>query len=197
MILTLGGIVETHSNNTANHVNRVAEYSKVIAKAFGMNEDEIEVLKFAFPMHDVEKIGIADDILNKPGKLSEEEFEKIKKHTVIGYELLKNSEREILKLASEIAYQHHERWDGKGYPRGLKGKDINIYARITAIADVFDALTQKRIYKEPWSIEKVIDFIKEGKNTLFDGELVELFLENIDEILDIKNKYKDKEKKEI
>jgi response regulator RpfG family c-di-GMP phosphodiesterase len=179
----LGEVVESRSHEAANHVNRVATISYNLAVLSGMKEEEAYKLKFASPMHDVGKIGIADSILLKPGKFEENEFEKMKKHAQIGYDILKGSKREILQMASIVAYEHHEKWDGSGYPRGLKGEDIHIYGRITAIADVYDALTQKRIYKEPWPQEKVIEFIKDQSGKHFDPHLVEVFLNNYQEII--------------
>jgi len=182
LILRLGAVIENRSEEVAGHVKRVAKISHLLAIKYGLDEEEAMRLEMASPMHDIGKVAIPDEILLKPGRLSKEEFEIIKTHSTIGYDILKCGQREILKTASIIAYEHHERWDGMGYPRGLKGDKIHIYGRITAIADVFDALTYKRVYKEPWPVDKAIEFIKEGSGLQFDPKLVDIFLENIGEI---------------
>ena len=140
VLFTLGAIGESRSRETFNHVKRVAEYSKLIALKLGLDSKSAELLKMASPMHDIGKVGIPDAILNKPGKLTADEFEIMKTHAVLGYEMLNVSTRPLLKAAAIVAHEHHEKFDGTGYPRGLKGKDIHVYGRITAIADVFDAL---------------------------------------------------------
>ncbi|MCP4137582.1 MAG: DUF3369 domain-containing protein [bacterium] len=190
VITTLGEVVETRSKETANHVTRVSEFSSILATRLDLDVTEVEMLRLASPMHDVGKIGIPDSILNKPGRLTDEEFDIIKTHTTIGYEILKSSNREIMKMATIVALQHHERWDGKGYPNGTKGKDIHIYGRITAVADVFDALTHKRVYKEPWEVEKVVNIFKEERGKQFDPEITDIFLELIDDFLEINEKFK-------
>ncbi len=182
IVETLGEVVESRSKEVANHVNRVAIVSYILAVAVGLDEEEAIKIKMASPMHDIGKIGIADNILLKPGHLSIDEFEQMKAHTTIGRDILGSSDREILKAASIIAYQHHERWDGEGYPQGLKGEEIHIYGRITSIADVFDALSEKRIYKEAWSEEKVLDYFREKRGKQFDPNLVDLFFENLIQI---------------
>ncbi len=142
-------------------------------------------------MHDIGKVGIPDHILKKPGKLTDTEFDIMKSHAEIGYNILKDSKRDILKAAALISLTHHEKYDGTGYPRGLKGFDIHIYGRITAIADVFDALGSDRIYKKAWEDEKIFKLLKEGKGKHFDPLLVDLFMNNIDIFLEIRNNYKD------
>lgn len=191
IIELLGEVVETRSKETANHVKRVAEFSYLMAIEYGMDEDEAELLRKASPMHDVGKIGIPDGILNKPGKLTDDEYETIKTHTIIGYELLHHSEREILQAASIVALQHHERWDGRGYPNKLEKEDIHIYGRITSIADVFDALSHKRHYKEAWSIDQTFEFIVEHKGDMFDPGLVDMFMGIRDKIEAIYEAYPD------
>jgi response regulator RpfG family c-di-GMP phosphodiesterase len=188
IIERLGSIVESRSKEAACHIYRVANISYVLAKAYGMSEDEANKLRLASPMHDIGKIGIPDSILLKPAKLNKDEYEIIKTHTDIGRDILDGSNRDLLKLAKIVAYEHHERWDGKGYPRGLKREETSIYGRITAIADVFDALTQKRIYKEPWEIDKALDYFKQERGKQFDPVLVDLLLENIDKIKEISKK---------
>ena len=191
VIFTLGSIAESRSNETANHVKRVAEYSYVLAKKFGLDEDEAQLLKIASPMHDIGKVGIPDSILNKPGKLTDDEFHIMKSHAEIGYEMLKNSNREILKAAAIVSYEHHEKWNGSGYPRRLKGEDIHIYGRITALADVFDALGSARCYKEAWPLNKILDLIKNESGKHFDPKLASLMLDNLDDFLLIRDNYID------
>ena len=191
LIYRLGEVGETRSKETGNHVKRVANYSKLLAKKAGMEEDEATRLFAASPMHDIGKIGIPDSILNKPGKLSDEEWIVMKSHASIGFDILKGSEREILKAAAIIAYTHHEKWDGSGYPKGLKEEEIHLYGRITAIADVFDALGSDRVYKKSWPLEKILDFFMMQKGKHFDPNLIDLFMSNLDEFLLIRDKYKD------
>ncbi len=189
LLYRLGEISEIRSEETGQHVRRVSEMVGVLAKAYGMDDAEVELIKTAAPMHDVGKIGIPDSLLLKPGLFTDEERDEMKAHTTIGYHLFKNSTRKMLSTAAIIAHEHHEKWDGTGYPQGLKGENIHIYGRITAIADVFDALTHKRIYKEAWSIEETLEFIKAESGASFEPKLVDLFFENLDEILQIRNKF--------
>lgn len=191
VIFTLGEIVETRSKETANHVRRVAEYSWILARALGSSSEEANILRLASPMHDIGKIGIPDLILNKPGKLTPEEFEVIKTHTIIGYEVLKQSNRRIMKTAATIALQHHERWDGQGYPYGILGEEIDLFSRITSVCDVYDALSHKRIYKDAWPEEEVHNYIKSMRSKMFDPNVVDKFFEHIDDIIAIKEKYPD------
>ena len=191
IIYKMGEIGESRSNETGNHVKRVAEYSNLLATLCGLNEKECEILFTASPMHDIGKVGIPDSILNKPGKLDEDEWKIMRKHTVIGYNILKNSKREILKAAAIVAMTHHEKWDGSGYPRNLKGEDIHIYGRITAIADVFDALGSDRCYKKAWEDEAIFKLLEDEKGKHFDPKLIDLFFENIEQFKEIRNKYKD------
>jgi response regulator RpfG family c-di-GMP phosphodiesterase len=189
VIVTLGEVVENNSQDLANHVKRVAEVSYLLAIKAGLGEARAEVLRFASPMHDVGKVGIPDSILLKPGKISAAEFEQIKPHTSIGYEILRKSRREIMETAAVIARQHHERWDGRGYPQGLAGEKIHIYARITGLADVFDALCHRRVYKEAWNTEKVIRAIRNERGAHFDPQLVDVFLSDLGEFLAINEKF--------
>jgi len=181
VLLAMGAISETRSQETANHVRRVAEYSGRLAELAGLSQDKVELLKLASPMHDIGKVGIPDHILSKPGELTADEWAIMKTHATLGYELLRTSSRPILKAAAVIAHEHHEKWDGSGYPRGLAGKDIHIFGRITAVADVFDALASERAYKPAWAITKIIDFFRRSSGTHFEPVLVGLFLENIGE----------------
>lgn len=192
IIEKLGELSECRSQETGQHVRRVAEYSALLAQFSDLSSDEIEKIRMASPMHDIGKIGIPDDILMKPGKLSEDEFKIMKTHSKKGYDVFYNSKREVLQAAAVIAHEHHERWDGKGYPQGLMGKDIHIYGRITALADVFDALGSERVYKKAWPLDKIIDFLKSEAGRQFDPDLVTLFLDNIDAFITVRDKFLDK-----
>lgn len=191
VIFTMGSICESRSNETGSHVKRVAQYSYLLAKLYGLPQKECELLRYASPVHDIGKVAIPDSILQKPARLTSKEFEKMKEHTSIGYDMLKNSNRDILKAAATIAHEHHERWDGTGYPNALKKQNIHIFGRITALCDVFDALASKRCYKEAWKLEEILKLIKEEKAKQFDPVLVDLFLDNLDDFLRIKDKYVD------
>jgi len=191
VIYKMGEIGETRSKETRNHVKRVAEYSKLLALSYGLCEHEANILFTASPMHDIGKVGIPDSILKKPAKLTYEEFEVMKSHTDIGYNVLKGSNREVLNAASIVSHEHHEKWDGTGYPRGLKGEEIHIYGRITAIADVFDALGSQRCYKEAWDDKRIFALFKEERGKQFDPKLVDLFFAHKDNFLQIRNTYKD------
>jgi len=189
IIFTMAEVGESRSKETGNHVKRVAEYSKLLALKSGMREEEAEKLKQASPLHDIGKVGIPDSILNKPGLLTPEEWTMMKTHVDIGYALLKESRREVLKAAAIVVYEHHERWDGSGYPRGLKGEDIHIYGRITALADVFDALGSDRCYKKAWEDEKIFALLKEERGRHFDPALVDLFFEHLEAFLAVRSQY--------
>ena len=190
VVFTMGAIGESRSKETGHHVKRVAEYSKVLALKYGLSDSESELLKQASPMHDIGKIAIPDSILNKPGRFDDEERKIMDTHADLGYEMLNSSQRPLLKLAAIVAHQHHEKWDGSGYPRGLKGEDIDINGRITAIADVFDALGSDRIYKKAWEDERIFNLFKEERGKHFDPKLVDIFFDNLDTFLGIRNKYK-------
>lgn len=189
VILTLGEIVETRSLETAHHVTRVAEICFNLALMSGMDEKDCDLIRLASPMHDVGKIGVPEAILNKPGKLTSEEFEIVKTHAQIGYEILKKSNRSIMQAAAIIALQHHEKWDGSGYPKGLAGEDIHIFGRIAAIADVFDALSHERCYKEKWSLDRIVNFFETETGNHFDPVLVEIFLSHLDIFEEINNMF--------
>ena len=191
LLSTLGDVIETRSHDTANHVRRVAAYAALLGEKYGLSTEDIALLQAAAPMHDIGKIGIPDAILNKPGKLSTAEYEMIKHHTVIGQRILHTSDRKLMSSARAIALQHHERWDGTGYPCGLKGEEINLLARICALADVYDALSLGRVYKAAWPKEKVLRFIREERGGMFDPRIVDLFFENLDELEGIKLRLSD------
>lgn len=195
IIYTLGEVTEARSEGMGNHVKRVSKYCELLSKKYGLSEEEVQIIKMAAPIHDIGKVAIPDNILHKPGKLTSEEFEIMKTHSALGYNMLKNSNRRVLKAASIIAHQHHEKYDGTGYPQGLKGEDIHIYGRISCIADVFDALGSKRVYKDPWPLEKILDYFKEESGHLFDPKLIKIFFENIEEIISIRDKFTDEERK--
>ncbi|MBF0266704.1 MAG: HD domain-containing protein [Gammaproteobacteria bacterium] len=191
VVFTMGAIGESRSKETGNHVKRVALYSELFALYYGLDAKEAEMLKQASPMHDIGKVAIPDAILNKPARFTPEEFEKMKEHAVLGYDMLKFSQRPLLKMAATVAYEHHEKWNGSGYPRGTSGEDIHIYGRITAIADVFDALGSARVYKPAWEDEKIFTLFREERGKHFDPKLIDIFFEYLDEFLEIRNSLKD------
>lgn len=189
MVMKLGEVVEYKSKETANHTIRVAEMAAVVGQKAGLSEEECNLLRFSAPMHDVGKIGIEDRLLNKPGKLTEDEYEVMKQHSKIGYELFKNSKRELLTSCAIVALQHHERWDGNGYPNGLEGHNIHLFGRIVALVDVFDALTHNRVYKPAWSVENAKVYILNERGKHFDPELVDVFMDALPQILEIMDKF--------
>lgn len=191
VVFTMGAIGESRSKETGNHVKRVAEYSFLLAKYYGLSEEECELLKQASPMHDIGKVAIPDAVLNKPGRFNEEERKIMDTHAQLGYEMLKHSNRSLLKAASIVAYEHHEKYNGTGYPNKIKGEDIHIYGRITALADVFDALGSDRVYKKAWDDEKIFNLFKEERGEHFDPKLIDIFFENLDQFLEIRNTLKD------
>jgi len=180
---------EYKDEDTGAHIKRMSRYCAAIARRMGLDESTIETILYAAPMHDLGKIGIPDLILVKPAKLDPVEWEIMKLHTVIGANILKGSDAAFIALGETIARCHHEKWDGSGYPGGLKGTEIPIAGRIAAIADVFDALTSKRPYKEPFSVEKSLTIIMEGRGSHFDPDVVDAFFAIQDEILTIKQQY--------
>jgi len=192
MIYRLGEAVETRSRETGNHVKRVAEISKVLALGYGLNLEEAQVLRAASPLHDVCMIGVPDTILNKPGKLESEEWGIVQNHALLGYAMLKDSEHELIRAGATIAQQHHEKWDGTGYPAGKAGEEIHVFGRITAIADVFDALGCDRPYKKAWPLDDVIAHMRAKRGKHFDPKLVDVLMENLKEVLDIRDRYADK-----
>lgn len=189
IIRKLGRAAEYKDNDTGLHVERMSRYAYLIAKAYGLNEHLSELLLNASPMHDIGKIGVPDNILKKPGKLNKEEWLLMAEHTRIGGHIIGESKTELLATAKIVAEQHHEKWNGKGYPEQLKKTEIHLFARLTAIADVFDALTSKRPYKEAWAVEDAVAFIKNEKGGHFDPKGVEAFMAALPEILEIKNEF--------
>ena len=191
IINKLASAAEFKDQETSKHTKRVGLYSALLAEKYGLSQEDIAKIELAAPMHDAGKIGIADKILLKPDKLSKNEFEMMKTHTQLGHDLLFDEENEYLKAAALIALEHHEKWDGTGYPHGKEGEEISIFGRIVAIADVFDALISVRPYKEPWSFEKAHTLLNENSGTHFDPALIALFNENIEKIRTIYQELKD------
>jgi response regulator RpfG family c-di-GMP phosphodiesterase len=191
VVFTMGAIGESRSKETGNHVKRVAEYSKILALYYGLDTAMAEMIKQASPMHDIGKVAIPDSILNKPGRLDDKERVIMNTHATLGYEMLKHSNRPLLKMAATLAHEHHEKWDGTGYPKGLKGEEIHIAGRITALADVFDALGSSRCYKKAWDDEQIFKMFQEEKGKHFDPQLIDIFFENLDEFLKIRETFKD------
>lgn len=190
-VLRLARAAEFRDPETGSHISRMAHYAALIARQAGMPEQSINTLLLAAPMHDVGKMGTPDHILLKPGRLDADELEIMRQHAVIGYEILKNSSSPVLQMAAEIALNHHEKFDGSGYPHGKSGHNIPISGRIVAVADVFDALTSDRPYKTAWPLEKAREYLLEGKGSHFDPECVDHFLAGWDEVLEIRKKYRD------
>ncbi|MBF0436979.1 MAG: DUF3369 domain-containing protein [Magnetococcales bacterium] len=186
---TLGEVIEARSGETGHHVRRVAEGSRVLASLIGLSQEEVELIWLASPLHDLGKIGISDAILNKPGKLNQEEWAKIQDHPRLGCKILQGQDKEVIKAGRFICSQHHEKWDGSGYPEGLAGEEIHIFARITAVIDVFDSLYHKRSYKEPWPLEKIIALFKEERGKHFEPRLIDIFLDNLNIFLGIQKSY--------
>lgn len=194
IIEKLGKAAEFKDNETGLHVIRVSKYTYILALAVGMSENDAEMVMNAAPMHDVGKIGIPDNILKKPGKLTNEEFDAMKAHCQIGAEVIGDDVSELLQLAKVVAMTHHEKWNGYGYPNKLVGEDIPLAGRIVAITDVFDALTSVRPYKKAWSVEDAVNLLKKEAGKHFDPELVPLFIKALPEIVKIKQKYAENEK---
>lgn len=191
VIFTLGEVIESRSQETGNHVRRVAEFSHLLALKAGLDEKQAHLLRLAAPMHDIGKVGIPDAILLKHAQLTFDEYETIKFHTEIGHQILKNSHRDIMEAAVVVAWQHHERWDGSGYPRGLKGDQIHIFGRIVALADVFDALLHRRVYKPAWQPDAVLEYIRQKRGTQFDPQLTDILLENSAQFIALNAAYPD------
>ncbi|WP_457748670.1 HD domain-containing phosphohydrolase [Sulfurimonas sp.] len=191
VVFTMGAIGESRSKETGNHVKRVAEYSRLLALFYGLSEKEAEMLKQASPMHDIGKVAIPDAVLNKPGRFNAEERAIMDTHAELGYQMLHHSQRPLLQAAAIVAYEHHEKWDGSGYPRGLQGENIHIYGRITALADVFDALGSDRVYKKAWDDERIFTLFREERAKHFDPKLIDIFFENLEKFLEIRDQFRD------
>lgn len=180
MTYLAASIAELKSKETGEHLRRVAEFCYLFCKFLGHDEAECEKVKMAAVLHDIGKVGISDEILNKPDKLNDQEWEIMKSHSMLGYEMLIDSEFELMRLAATIALEHHERWDGEGYPHGKKGENIALVGRICSVADVFDSLLDKRVYKEPWEEKVVRDYFGMMKGSQFDPNITDILLENFD-----------------
>ena len=189
IIRRLGRAAEYRDNETGLHVIRMSHYSRIIALEMGMTKVEADFLLNVAPMHDIGKIGIPDSVLLKPDRLNDDEWEAMRQHCSFGAEIIGEHQSELLEEARVIALTHHERWNGKGYPRGIKGEAIPLSGRIVAIADIFDALTSNRPYKKAWPVEKALEFIKEESGEHFDPQLVSFFCKAFPEVLKIKAKY--------
>lgn len=191
VLIKLSKVAEYKNPESLNHFLRVGLISSLIAEKLGIDEEKCELLMLASTMHDIGKIGIPDRILQKSGRLEPDEWEIMKKHPIIGYELLYDEESELLQMAAIIALEHHERWDGRGYPFGKKEKEISLWARIVSVADNFDTLTTDKCDRASWSIDEAVNYMEVMKEKAFDPQVVNIFLENIEKIIEIKEKYKD------
>lgn len=176
---SLGAIIDTHSSQAENHLRRVADSARLLAQKAGLAESEVELLWLAAPLHDLGKIAIPDMILTKPGKLTAEEWKLMQSHTEVGERLLSNNSHHVLQLGATIAHMHHEQWNGMGYPKGLAGEEIPIFARITTLIDIFDTLCHDRYYEKAWEMPRILAFIQQERGTLFDPRLVDLFLADL------------------
>ncbi|MCD4783070.1 MAG: HD domain-containing protein [Candidatus Eremiobacteraeota bacterium] len=191
MIQKLSVAAEYRDEDTANHIKRMSSYSAIITKHMGYSNDFVDSILFTSPMHDIGKLGVPDSILLKPGKLNKEEWEEMQRHALYGKKILEGSSHDLIRTAESIAISHHEKWNGKGYPSGLAGEDIPIEGRIVALADVFDALSSKRCYKNAFPLEKTIAIIKNDTGTHFDPKVSEAFFKGLDEIMVVYNKYRE------
>ena len=190
--LRLGMASEYRDLETGMHIKRISHYSALLGKLSGMDEEQERLLLYSSPLHDIGKIGIPDAILLKHGKLDDKEFKLMKEHTTIGGLMLQDGERyPIIKAGQIIAQQHHEKYNGSGYPLGLSGEDIHVYSRIVSIVDVFDALSSKRVYKDAFSLEKTLEIMKDGEGSHFDPILLNLFIDNLDSFLEIRDSFTD------
>ncbi|MBT3224319.1 MAG: two-component system response regulator [Proteobacteria bacterium] len=190
-VVRLSRAAEYKDDDTGAHVLRMSHYAMAVGKKLGMSDGEAKALLHAAPMHDIGKIGIPDNILLKPGRLNDEEWQIMRRHSYMGAQILRDSRAGVIQLGEIVAYTHHEKWDGSGYPQGLSGTDIPLVGRVTAIGDVFDALTSKRPYKDPFSLEKSFAIIREGRGSHFDPDVVDAFFEVIVEILEYKERFAD------
>lgn len=189
LIFTMGEICETRSQETGQHVKRVSEYAYLLATLYG--SEDADLIHRAAPMHDVGKVAIPDAILNKCSRLTEEEWNIMQTHTTLGFNMLSFSKRPLLQMAATIALEHHEKWDGTGYPHQLVGEKIHLAARVTSLADVFDALGSARCYKPAWELPEVLAYIKQKRGEQFEPLLVDLFFDHLDEFLIIRDKFAD------
>ncbi|MGV6826968.1 MAG: DUF3369 domain-containing protein [bacterium] len=191
IVFTLGTIAEFRSRETGHHIRRVSRNAQLLGQLYGLNEKECELLLMAMPMHDIGKIAIPDAILHKPGALDDDEWKIMKTHAALGADMLKGANLTLFRAAAIIAEQHHEKWDGTGYPAGLSGESIHLYARIASLSDVFDALSHERAYKHAWPLDQVIEFFRDQRGKHFDPELTDLLLEHVDKFVAIAEEYRD------
>lgn len=191
VIHRLGLAAEYRDNETGLHIIRMSKVSSALAEAAGLDTDQCELILNSSPMHDIGKLGIPDSVLLKPGKLNDEEWKVMQGHTTIGAEILSGGDTELLEQAQLIAISHHEKWDGSGYPNGLKGEEIPLVGRIVALADVFDALTSERPYKKAWSVRQAVEYIKEMSGTQFDPALVDVFISILPKVQEISERYRE------
>jgi len=194
-VFMLGEAGHFNDTDTGVHIWRMSAYARILADELGWDTEQAEMLELAAPMHDTGKIGISDNILKAPRKLKADEWKIMQTHSELGHRILKNGNTPLFKMAANIALYHHERWDGSGYPSGLSGENIDIAARIVAIADVFDALTMQRPYKEAWSLEEALNEIERGSGSHFDPKLVKIFINSSSKIVSIKEMWDKQEKK--
>ena len=191
IVYKLGEVIEVRSQETGNHIKRVANYTKLLALKMGIAEEEAELIKMASTLHDIGKVSVPDSILLKPGKLTREEFEIMKKHTTVGHDILVNSNKKILRVAAEISLEHHEKFDGTGYPKGLLGQEISLKSRIIALVDVFDALGTDRVYKKKWALPEILAYLEEQRGKHFDPQILDMFFKSMDEIIEIRDRLED------
>jgi response regulator RpfG family c-di-GMP phosphodiesterase len=191
MVVALSEAIEARSRETGNHVRRVAEYSRLLAQLSGLDEETAHLLYLAAPLHDAGKIAIPDAVLNKPGPHTDDEQVVMRQHAELGRRIFEEHHSPVLKAAAIVAGEHHERWDGNGYPNGYRGEQIHIFGRITALADVFDALTHERCYKEAWPLKRTLQYLVEERGRRFDPELVDIFMQNLDQFVAIHNRLAD------
>ena len=189
LVYMMSTLADKHCEETSGHVERVAEYSYLISRLLGYGEEQAELIKKSSAMHDIGKVTTPDNILHKPSKHTKEEALIMKDHAQAGYEILQKSKLPLMQVAAIIAHQHHEKWDGSGYPRGLKGKEIHIIGRIVAFADVLDALSSSRKYKDGWNLDEIFAFLKSQRGKHFDPRITDLFMDNFGLFLEIRDKY--------
>ncbi len=190
IIRKLGIAAEYKDNETGNHIIRMSKTCYLIAEAYGFDQDKMDLFLHTSPMHDIGKIGIPDKVLQKPGKLDPDEWEIMKSHCAIGAEIIGKAESEIMRASKIVAYQHHEKWNGEGYPEGLAGEDIHIYGRIAAVADVFDALISERPYKRAWPVDEAVEYIVGESRKHFDPDVVIAFMKALPEIKKVVEQYR-------
>ncbi|MBA56450.1 MAG: two-component system response regulator [Pseudomonadales bacterium] len=195
LIECLGRAAEFKDNETGAHVMRISKMTGVVARALGLRAKDVEMVEQASPMHDIGKIGIPDRVLLKPGKLEGDEWSTMQTHASLGAHILQgdDNDSELLRVAAEIALNHHERWDGTGYPNGLKGEEIPLFTRITSVCDVFDALTSRRPYKDPWSVDEAVRFIEDQSGRAFDPTIVACFKSQLHKLLAVKAAFPDQD----